>query len=306
MDRRALTTLAAALALAALAACAPRTDIRRTEQIQDILPPTFELVPGRTSVERFDPPGAGAVLEMTIGALVRNPNQFPVRLETVAYTVYLEGRPAVRGALAPDVFLEPGATAPVSFQVVTDLAGRNDLFVAAARAFVDRPLTFAIEGTLRFSSASYAFETRQRLLLEGSTFARRTAQAPLLRLDEEASRVFELHSGVPVAQVVLLANNPGDIGYFLHGKDLKLVLGGWPVATEDMRPVPIAAGETTRVDLLFYPVPGELPDEARAVLEAAVQGYATLLRIEGDLYMDVLGVDSFPVPSGWSVTGFVH
>jgi len=306
VDRRALTTLAAALALAALAACAPRTDIRRTEQIQDILPPTFELVPGRTSVERFDPPGAGAVLEMTIGALVRNPNQFPVRLETVAYTVYLEGRPAVRGALAPDVFLEPGATAPVSFRVVTDLAGRNDLFVAAARAFVDRPLTFAIEGTLRFSSASYAFETRQRLLLEGSTFARRTAQAPLLRLDEEASRVFELHSGVPVAQVVLLANNPGDIGYFLHGKDLKLVLGGWPVATEDMRPVPIAAGETTRVDLLFYPVPGELPDEARAVLEAAVQGYATLLRIEGDLYMDVLGVDSFPVPSGWSVTGFVH
>ncbi len=306
MDRRALTTLAATLALALLASCAPRTDIRRTEQIEDILPPTFELVPGQTSIERFDPPGAGAVLEMTIGALVRNPNSFPVRLETVAYNVALEGRQAVRGALAPDLYLEPGATAPLSFEVSTDLSGRNDLFVAAARAFVDRPLEFAIDGTLRFSSASYAFETRQRRLLEGSTFARRTAQAPLLRLDEEASRVYELHTGVPVAQVVLLANNPGDIGYFLHGKDLTLVLGGWPVATDDMQPVPIAAGETTRVDLLFYPVPDELQDDARAALESAIQGYATLLRLEGDLYMDVLGVDSFPVPSGWSVTGFVH
>ncbi|HLV11138.1 MAG TPA: LEA type 2 family protein, partial [Trueperaceae bacterium] len=152
MDRRALTSLAAAISLALLAACAPRTDIRRTEQIQDILPPVFELVPGQTSIERFDPPGAGGVLEMTVGALVRNPNQFPVRLETVAYTVLLEGRQAVRGALAPDVFLEPDATAPVSFQVTTDLAGRNELFVAAARAFVDRPLEFAVEGTLRFSS----------------------------------------------------------------------------------------------------------------------------------------------------------
>lgn len=298
--------MAAALALALLAACAPRTDIRRTEQIQDILPPVFELVPGRTSIDRFDPPGAGSVLEMTIGTLVHNPNEFPVRLETVAYSVFLEGRQAVRGAVAPEVFLEPGATAPVSFQVVTDLSGRNELFVAAARAFVDRPLTFTVEGTLRFSAASYAFETRQIQLVQGSTFARRTTQAPLLRLDEEASRVFELHPGVPVAQVVLLANNPGDIGYFLHGKDLKLVLGGWPVATEDMRPVPIAAGETTRVDLLFYPVPADLPDEAKAVLDAAVQGFATLLRIEGELFMDVLGVDSFPVPNGWSVTGFVH
>lgn len=301
-----MTKLAAAVALVLLAACAPRTEIRRTEQIQDILPPTFELVPGQTSIERFDPPGAGAVLEMNVGALVRNPNQFPVRLETVAFTVFLEGRQAMRGALAPDVYLEPGASAPVSFAVATDLAGRNELFVAAARAFVDRPLAFSVEGTLRFSSASYAFETRPRPLIEGSTFARRTVQAPLLRIDEDASRVYELHSGVPVAHVVLLANNPGDIGYFLHGKDLTLVLGGWPVSTEDMSPVPIAAGETTRVDLIFYPVPGSLDEEARVRLDAAVAGYATLLRIEGELFMDVLGVDSFPVPSGWSVTGFVH
>ncbi len=306
MKGRTWVILAAACVALLVTACAPRTEIRRTEQIQDILPPVFELVPGQTSIERFDPPGAGAMLEMTVGTLVRNPNQYPVKVESITYDVFLEGVRAVRGAIAPDVYLEPDATAPVSFLVTTDLAGRNELFEAAARAFVDRPLEFSIEGSIRFSSASYAFETRPKELLAGSTFARRTAQAPLLSLDEQASRVYELSPGVPVAQVVLLASNPGDIGYFLHGKELTLMLGGWPVATDDMSPVPIAAGETARVDLLFYPITSSLSEESMTALSAAMDGYATLIRLEGDLFMDVLGVDSFPVPSGWSVTGFVH
>jgi len=294
------------IAALALASCAPRTDIRRTEQIQDILPPVFELVPGQTSIERFDPPGAGGDLEMVVGSLVRNPNDFGVKLEAISYVVFLEDRQMLRGALAPEVYLEPGATAPISFDVHAELAGQNELLRAAARAFADRPLEFRIEGTLRFSSASYAFETRQRLLLEGETLARQTVQAPLLRLDEAASRVFLLRPGVPVAQVVLQANNPGDIGYFLHGKDLTLTLGSWPVANEDMRPVPIAAGQTTRIDILFYPLPDELSAEASTALRAALDGNTMLLRLSGELYMDVLGVDSFPVPTGWSVTGFVH
>ena len=289
-----------------LAACAPRTEIRRTEQITDIIPPYFELVPGQTSIERFDPPGAGGGLEMVVGTLVHNPNDFGIRLEAVSYVVFLEDRQMVRGGLSPEIYLEPGATAPVLFNVTTELGNQNELLRAAARAFADRPLEFRIDGTLRFSSASYAFETRNRQLVGGSTLARQSVQAPLLRLDEEDSRVFLLRPGVPVAQVVLNANNPGDIGYFLHGKDLVLTLGGWPIALEDMRPVPIAAGETTRIDILFYPAMQELSDEGLIALTAALGGNTTLLRLEGELFMDVLGVDSFPVPTGWSVTGFVH
>ena len=302
------TALLAAPLLVALllAACAPRTEIRLTEQITDIIPPVFEVVPGQTSIERFDPPGAGGGLEMVVGTLVHNPNAFGVRLESVSYVVYLEDKQMVRGGLAPEVYLEPGGTAPVMFYVSTELGNQNELLRAAARAFADRPLQFRIEGTLRFSSASYAFETRNRSLVAGSTLARQTVQAPLLRLDESDSRVFLLRPGVPVAQVVLNANNPGDIGYFLHGKDLVLTLGGWPIAREDMSPIPIAAGETTRIDILFYPLMNELGDEGLTALTAALDGHTTLLRLEGELFMDVLGVDSFPVPSGWSVTGFVH
>jgi len=301
--RRSPLLLAAALLLAA---CAPRTDIRRAEPLGAILPPTFELVPGQTSIERFDPPGAGAGLEMTVGTLARNPNGFPVRLTRVDYSVYLEGKSVLNGEqMTPDLFLDAGATAPWRFTVSTDLRRKPDLLRAVVRAFADTPLAFRIEGSLRFTSASYAFETKNRVLVSGSTLARQTVQAPVLRLDESESRVYLLRPDVPVVQVVVQARNPGDVGYFLYGKDLTVTLAGQSLAREDMRPVPLAAGQDGRIDMLFYPVRDELGPEAQAALDAALQGIPTLLRVRGSLYMDVLGVDSFQVPEGWEVTGFV-
>lgn len=298
--------LALVVALMLVAACAPRSEIRRTEQIQDIIPPTFEVIAGQTSIERFDPPGAGGGLEMVVGTLATNPNQFGITLEAISYEVFLEDRSVVRGGLAPAVFLEAGATVPIRFDIAAELSGRTDLLRAAARSFADRPLRFRIEGTLRFSSASYAFETRSRELVQGATLARQTVQGPILRLDETESSVYLLRPDVPVVQLVLQATNPGDIGYFLHGKELQLTLANWPLAKEDMRPVPMAAGQSTRIDIIFYPQVSDLSPEARVALDAALAGNATLLRLTGELFMDVLGVDSFQVPDGWFVTGFVY
>ncbi len=145
-----------------------------------------------------------------------------------------------------------------------------------------------------------------KVIVSGATLARQTVQGPVLRLSEADSKVFMLRPDVPVVQLVLQAVNPGDIGYFLYGKDLGLTLGNWPMATEDMSPVPLAAGQSSRIDILFYPNLHELTDDARVALEAALGGYTTLVRLDGELFMDVLGVDSFPVPGGWSVTGFVR
>lgn len=292
--------------LLALSACAPRAEIRRAEPIGAVVAPSFELVPGRTSIERFDPPGAGDQLELTVGALARNSNEFGTRLDEVNYTIFLEDKQVGRGVIAPEVFLEPGATAPVSFDLLSSLPRDGELLRAAVRAFADRPLQFRIEGTLRFSTATHNYETRSRVLLRGATLARQTVKAPILRLNEAASRVYMLSPGVPVVQLVLQVANPGDIGYFLYGKGLQLSLANWPLAQEDMSPVPLAAGQATRIDILFYPLASELGDEARFALDAAVSGGTTLLRLEGDLFMDVLGVDSFAVPSGWSVLGFVR
>lgn len=294
------------LLVAVLAACAPRTEVRTVEAIGTTLPVDLELVSGQTSIERFDPPGAGGRLELTVGTLARNPNEFGVRLETINYVVFLEGKSVARGGMTPDIYLEAAATAPVRFDIATSLAGQADLLKAAARAFADRPLQFKVEGTMRFATATHVYETRNKVIVSGATLARQTVQGPVLRLSEADSKVFMLRPDVPVVQLVLQAVNPGDIGYFLYGKDLGLTLGNWPMATEDMSPVPLAAGQSSRIDILFYPNLHELTDDARVALEAALGGYTTLVRLDGELFMDVLGVDSFPVPGGWSVTGFVR
>jgi hypothetical protein len=207
--------------------------------------------------------------------------------------------------MRPALYLEAGSTAPLRFPIHSDLKGKSGLLHAVVRAFADTPLPFRIEGTLRFSSSSYTFDTRKGVLVAGATLARQTVAPPRLRLDEAASRAFTLRAGVPVVQVVVKATNPGDIGYFLYGKDLELTLAGQSMAREDMRPVPLAAGQEGRIDLVFYPDPRKLSADADAALQAALQGIPTLLRVKGTLTMDVLGVDSFTVPPDWEIAGFV-
>lgn len=294
------------LVAALVSSCAPRTEIRSTEPISSVLPMQFELVEGRTTIERFDPPGAGDRLEFTAGAQLRNPNDFGVWIDAITFSAYFEGSQVMRGALAPDAYLEAGGTVPVRFDVVTSVAGDRQLLTAAVRAFTDTPMRFRIDGTVRFHTATHSYETRNRTLLQGAATARQSVAPPILRINEADSRVFMVQPGVPVVQVVLEAANPGDVGYFLLGKDLSLSVSGWTMATEDMRPVPLAANQATRIDMLFYPDVASLSEEANTALQAALLGHTTMLRVEGELFMDVLGVDSFPMPAGWSVTGFVY
>lgn len=293
------------MALLLVAACAPRTEIRHSEPTLDVEPVRFELNQGRTSVERFDPPGAGGLLEMRVSTQVRNPNPFGLYLDEVSYTVQLEGKQVARGVLAPNAYLEPGATVPMLFEVSTSLTDEPQLLRAAAGAFAGTPLRFKVEGNVRFRTATHSYETRKRTLLEGGALSRQSVVAPIVRIDERATRAFMLQPGVPVVQVVIDAVNPGEIGYFLAGKELTLALSSWEVARQDMAPVPIPAKGSTRIDMLFYPDADSLPGDARTALDNALLGYTTLLRVQGELFMDVLGVDSFAVPGPWGVTGFV-
>lgn len=288
-----------------LVSCAPRSGIRSAHPVTDIVAPTFEVVAGQTRIDRFDPPGAGSTARLVIGARVHNPNPFPVRVETIDYSVALNGQTVVRGRLEPDQFLSRDGAAPLRFEIETDLGRRPELLRAVARAFADAPLAFEVEGRLTFSSLSYRFSTNRRVLLQGAMRARETVRPPELRLVEAQSEVYLLRPDVPVVRAVVTATNPGDVGYFLYGKDLTVSLGGYALARQDMRPVPVPAGEASRVDVLFYPHLQELDEEARAALQAALDGIPTSLELRGRLLMDVLGVDTFAVPDGWEVFGFV-
>lgn len=288
------------------ASCAPAGDIRSAERIGDVVPPQFRLVEGQTRIERFDPPGAGSLVAVVVGTSVYNPNDFAVKVSRIDYTVMLEGRQVEKGTLELDMFLNAEGTAPLAFEIETLLEDRPDLLREVVRAFAGDPLEFAIEGELTFNSLAYQFRTNNRPLVEGATLSRETVETPTLRLVEPESDAYLLAPEVPVVRLVLSIRNPGDVGYFLYGKDLSLSLAGHSVAMDDLTPVPVAAGSSTRMDIIFYPQRGDLSEEGRAALDAALSGIPTTVELTGRLSMDVLGVDAFAVPDGWRVVGFIH
>ena len=287
-----------------LVACAPGAAIR-AEPTGEVVPFAFEPVPGQTRIARFDPPGAGERLELSLTVLARNPNEFGVRLDRFDYRVILADREVASGFLEPAAWVEAGGTVPLRFPVQADLPPRRPLLSAVARAFTGEPLPFRLEGSVRFSATGFAFESRDGPLVSGELRPRETVSSPRMLVDEEASRVFELRAGVPVVQIAADVFNPGEIGYFLSGKDVVLTLAGHAAARLDVEPLPVPAGELARLNLSFYPDPAALGDDAALALDAALRGLPTAFAVRGALAMDVLGVESFPVPDGLALDGFV-
>ena len=296
--------------LGALAACAPRTQppapasTSTVPSKRAVLAPVFEVLPGLTSLDKFNPPGTGSSIALTVGARVVNPNPFPVLVREVGYRVFLEETRVGEGAISPMVQLPAGGSETVSFEVTIDLDTQPRLLRSVGGAFLGRPLPFRLEGTVSTSELGSRSRFGPYAFLEGETASRQTVSPPVLRLDETQSAVFLLEAGVPVVRVVVRADNAGDIGYFLYGNDLELRVADRPLATADLTPVPVPAGETGRVELLFYP-DANLPPATREALDAALNGIPTSLELRGDLFLDVLGVNTFQVPGGWEVLGFV-
>ena len=293
------------LLLVLLSSCAPARISIKTEPIETPQPLVFELVPGQTAVERFDPPGAGAGVELSLAAQVINPNAFGVTLKRVAYEIVLAGGAVGRGELVPDVFIGAGAQAPLRFTIAASLENERELIRAVAGAFTDTPLPFEISGIVVFDSRSHEFSTRNATLLSGETMAREVITPPQLRLVEAESSVFRLRPDAPVIRAVVSATNPGSIGYFLYGQDVVVSLGGLDFAAQDVAPVPVPTGQESRFELLFYPSANALSPEEAQVFEAALGGIPTLLEVKGDLLLDVLSVDTYRVEDGWNVSGFV-
>lgn len=293
------------LLLALLSSCIPKSISIRAEPIETPQPLLFELVPGQTAVERFDPPGAGARVELSLAAQVINPNAFGVTLKRIAYEIALAGTAVGRGELVPDVFIGAGAQAPLRFTIAASLEDERELIRAVAGAFTDTPLAFEISGIVVFASRSHEFSTRNATLLGGETMAREVITPPQLRLIESESSVFRLRPDAPVIRAVVSATNPGSIGYFLYGQDVTISLGGLDFAVQDVAPVPVPTGQESRFELLFYPAAETLSAEKAQVFEAALGGIPTLLEVKGDLLLDVLSVDTYSIEDGWRVSGFI-
>jgi hypothetical protein len=289
--------------LSLLAACAPAARPAEPEPVQVVRPLVFEVV--ETSLGRYNPPGAGATLSLSASVRITNPNGFPVRLRAIDYELFLEEHEAGRGSLAQSLALEPFGSDMLSLAFDVDLRGRPTLLRGVADAFAGAPLSFYLEAALELETLGYRARLPRERLLFGSARATQTVRAPLLRFDELESSAFMLEPGVPVVRVVARATNPGEIGYFLYGNELRLILDGELLAFADMPPSPVPAEGSSRVEILFYPDPYRLGASARAALERALAGLEVAVEIRGDLHLDVLGIDTYAVPPEWQLSGRV-
>ncbi len=292
-----------------LAACVPAQrniggDAAQTMRIK-LEPLIFEFVPAQTSLGKFNPPGAGSVINLTAGLSVSNPNELPLRLDTIDYQLFLGEQAAVSSTLLPAITLAPGATQQLSLKESISLQNNPDLVRAVSQAFTGVAVPLRLEGRVSLSAESIVQRLRHETVVSGEVYASETVAPPLLRLDEMQSGAFLLEPGVPVLRAAIRLSNPGDIGYFLYGTDLLLLLGGQPLVYGDMMPVPVPAKGTGRAELLFYPDVERLSSQARDALAAAFEGIPTSLEVQGNLSMDVLGVGTFEVPPDWEVFGFV-
>ena len=291
----------AALALLAallLVACTPPThdgEITSATPVGDVFAPRLEVEPEHTFIERFDPPGAGAGLALALATVVRNPNSFPIVLDRIDYRLLIADEVVAESHFDAALALGANGSAALAWTLAGDLGEQRTLWSQVVGAFAGVPLPFAVEGRLVFSSQSYAFTTGTRRLVEGTVLSRESVRAPRIRLESAGSRVMLLHANAPVVALTLLAQNPGDVGYFLTGRGLRLELNDVQIAELDLGPLPLPAGDIVRTELSFVIDRSRLDERAAEALEEALAGRRGDVRVLGDFAYDVLGVDSFPV-----------
>ena len=295
--RRAGALLACAGLLAA-ASCAPGAgdgEITSATPLGEVFAPRFEVDSKATFIERFDPPGAGAGLALALATEVHNPNGFAIVLQRVSYRLLIDGEVVGESSLETDLELPANGSAPLAWKVDADLTELPALWLQVVRAFAGEPLPFALEGQLVFASQTYAFTTLTRRLAEGTALSRQEVAPPRLRLDGLSSRVAVVREDAPVVTLALVAQNPGEVGYFLTGPELVLELNDEVVASLELGPLPLPAGDIVRADLTFLIDRLRLSESAESALAAALRGERADVRLLGAFAYDVLGVDSFVI-----------
>lgn len=310
-----------------LAACLPRTvsEITDATPLVDVVAPRFAVDGAGTRIERFDPPGAGAGIEAALAVSVSNPNEFGIVLERIEWTLRLAGRAVASGILEPALVVPGGAEVPFGWVAGASLSDARELWGPVVGAFAGRPLPFEVEGRLRFVSEIYAFTSGVRTLFAGELVARQTVLAPRLALHDGGHEATAVRPDAPVLRIALSLTNPGDVGYFVSGRDVRVSLGVprttagdamravtpaealdlLEVGRVDVAPVPVPAGATVRTDLFVYVDPAALSPAAVRRLEAALTGVPTPFSVVGAWAYDVLGVDSFALDPSPELLGLI-
>ena len=315
----------AIVAFLALGACAPRVvgEITDMSPLVDVVAPRFELDPAETRIERFDPPGAGAGLVVTLTVNVSNPNPFDMVLDRVDYRLVLAGERAFAQTLEPSLLVPGLGSARWQWTLEAPLADLPQLWRAVVGSFAGQPLPFEVEGQLRFLSEVFIFSTGVRPLFSGALRARQTILPPRLSVAHGSAKTVVARADAPALRFVLELTNPGDVGVFVSARGLTLGLLAAeadtaaelapPTADDrdavvvvgafDLSPVPLPDGATVRREVVVVLDLQRLGAAGVERVSALLAGEPTRFVIDGAYAYDVLGVDSFEVPLAGALWG---
>lgn len=313
------TALLLVLLAATLVACVPQAvgEITEVTPVVDVVAPRFTVDKAATRIERFDPPGAGAGLSLTLAVTAVNPNPFDLVIERLTYELRLADQLVVADTLEPLLWVPALGTAEWSWTVEASLVAMPELWRAVVGAYAGTALPFRVDGGMRFSSEVFAFTTSVRPLFAGALPASQAIATPRLAIVPGRQQVLVARPDAPALRFGLEVSNPGDVGYFLSARGLQLALlhadaaaedddgsrRAAPTPTEltealvvgevDLAPLPVPAGATVVTDLVVVLDPARLSAPALARLEALMSGQPTPFVVSGPFAYDVLGVDSF-------------
>lgn len=315
----------AIVAFLALGACAPRVvgEITDMSPVVDVVAPRFELDPAETRIERFDPPGAGAGLVVTLTVNVSNPNPFDMVLDRVDYQLVLAGERAFAQTLEPRLLVPGLGSARWQWTLEAPLADLPQLWRAVVGSFAGQPLPFEVEGQLRFLSEVFIFSTGVRPLFSGALRARQAILPPRLSVAHGSAKTVIARADAPALRFVLELTNPGDVGVFVSARGLTLGLLAMeadpgaelapPTADDrdavvvvgafDLSPVPLPAKSTVRREVVVVLDLQRLAAAGVERVSALLAGEPTRFVVDGTYAYDVLGVDSFEVPLAGALWG---
>lgn len=288
-----------------LSSCIPAGSSIRAEPKVDIIPLQFSLLQDRTMIERFDPPGAGSQLEMTIGLGIKNPNSFGINLREINYQIALAGVRVEKDVLEPNYYIRANGEAVIDYKLKASVEGKSKLIKAIARAFTGQAIDFEMDGETVFESLTHEFKSRPETLVSGQVAVRNEVLMPILELDKEETKIYSLRADAPVIKVQIKAENPGEVGYFIYGQEVILTLGGQFMLSQDIALSAIPAAKTSIVELFFYPDMQHMPDAAKEAIAEALSGKPIPFSLTGDILVDVLGIETYTVTDGWNIYGSV-
>lgn len=297
------------LMLLLIAACAPRAVSGSTGgRLPDLLAPEVSLPEQGATIVSFDPPGAGAQVNLKVTVAITNPNPFPLHLRNIDHSVDLgQGTGPITGSNSgATLSLLPGASSTVEILVNTSIDGDALLLQSVASAYRGVPLVFSAGLQVSYSSPHHSWLTVLDTIMSGSATPAGPLQQPIIELTGRVSSVHGVVTDTALLQLQLDVFNPGSVGYLLHGKDLSLELEGLQMAVLDLPPTPVPANATVPVTLAFEAVTSALDEASRSVLSDALAGQPTALVIRGGLALDVLGLDTFELPSGLYLTSLIQ